>query len=156
MRDRDQRLRWIEKLIGGAQQGEPKKNALVIPTNKGSLALAFSTIEELIGSDGVKSIAFLPDEFCGVVHHGNELAPVIDVGGKDGDPDHVVLLRGADNLLGLKFRGTPYVVELGEAEYSVADILFERKPERKALPLLDTDAAIEKMLAQTDGLATNV
>lgn len=146
MRDRDQRLRWIEKLIGGAQQGDLKPSALVVPTDNGSLALAFSSIEELVAADGVKSIAFLPEEFCGVLHRDNELAPVADVGGKVGEPAHVVLVRGADCLLGLKFRGAPYVVDLAEAGYTVPDIRFERKPGPAALPLLDVETAIASLL----------
>lgn len=146
MRDREQRLRWIEKLIGGVQQDVRTPNALVVPTSNGSLALSFSSIEELVGANGVKSIAFLPDEFCGVLQHDNELAPVVDMGGKDGEPAHVLLVRGADCLLGLRFCGTPYVVGLEEAEYTVSEISFERKPGRTALPLLDVEAAIESLL----------
>ena len=148
MRDRDQRLRWIEKLIGGTQQGTASQKALVIPATEDSLAIAFASIDELVASDDVKSIAFLADEYCGVLRRGNELAPVVDVGGNEGEPGHVVLVRGGGCLLGLKFRGTPYVVDLDEADQAISPVRPEHEPSRKAFPLLDVDALIEGLLAK--------
>ena len=44
MRDRSQRLHWIETLIGKDRQEARRNNALVIPTDDGDMAIAFSSI----------------------------------------------------------------------------------------------------------------
>lgn len=41
MRDRSQRLHWIETLIGKDRQEARRNNALVIPTDDGDMAIAF-------------------------------------------------------------------------------------------------------------------
>ena len=143
MRDRDQRLRWIEKLIGAVRQAPDRSNALVVPTRSGRVAIAFSHIEELVPAEGVKRIAFLPEEFCGVLHRGNELAPIVDVGGTDDETAHIVLVRGVGCLLGLLFRGTPSVVDLTETEHSILELPFEQPPTPGTLSLLDVESVIE-------------
>lgn len=148
MRDRDQRLRWIEKLIGTAHQATDRQNALVIPTDGGNVGIAFPFIEEMVAADHISSLAFLPAEFCGVLHHGNELAPIIDAGGKNGEPVHVVLLRSRNNLLGVRFRGMPYVVDLDETKHAVLELRDAQQPARGVLPMLDVPAAIDALLAR--------
>lgn len=47
MRDREQRLRWIEKLISGGSERAARSNALVVPTPAGDMAIAFDAIDEV-------------------------------------------------------------------------------------------------------------
>ncbi|WP_080799777.1 bifunctional autolysin [Arabiibacter massiliensis] len=148
MRDRDQRLRWIEKLIGGSQQDAARANALVIPTVSGPMAIAFASIEEVVAADKVKPLAFLPREFCGVLHRGNELAPVVDAGGAgaEGDAAHVALVRGSGHLLGLRFSGMPYAVNLDEIEHAPLEIRFRQEFDPGVMPVLDVDAVVDALL----------
>ena len=148
MRDREQRLRWIEKLIGGARQTTERKNALVVPSTEGDLTIAFEVIEELVAAKGVQHIAFLSDEYCGVLHRGNKLAPVIDIGGNESELGHVVLVKSGDRLLGLMFRGTPYVVDLEETEHTASRVSPDQASDCKAFPLLDVEALVERLLAK--------
>lgn len=82
MRDRKQRLNWIENLIGTSYREIERDNALVIPTSSGDMAIAFSSIVEVVPASRVQPLALLPDEFCGVLHRGNDLVPVVDTGGR--------------------------------------------------------------------------
>ena len=75
MRDREQRLRWIEKLISGNEQDLRRSNALVILTESGNMAIAFTSIEEVVPASEIRSLAFLPHEFSGVLPRGYELVP---------------------------------------------------------------------------------
>ena len=65
MRDRSQRLHWIEKLIGKDRQEARRNNALVIPTDDGDMAIAFSSIVEVVAASRVQPLALLPEQFCG-------------------------------------------------------------------------------------------
>ena len=104
MRVRDQRLRWIEKLISGNQQDVHRSNALVIPSESGNMAIAFTSIEEVVSAGEMRSLAFLPPEFSGVLPRGYELVPVLDAETPgDGESSHIVIVRSGDNLLGLRF-----------------------------------------------------
>lgn len=78
MRDRSQRLHWIETLIGKDRQEARRNNALVIPTDDGDMAIAFSSIVEVVAASRVQPLALLPEQFCGVLFRGNELAPIVD------------------------------------------------------------------------------
>ena len=109
MRDRSQRLHWIETLIGKDRQEARRNNALVIPTDDGDMAIAFSSIVEVVAASRVQPLALLPEQFCGVLFRGNELAPIVDTRAPDTGPGHVVLVEGEGCLLGLQFYGTPYV-----------------------------------------------
>lgn len=145
MRDREQRLNWIEKLLGNTHHAVDHSNALVIPTDGGNFAIAFSFIEEMVAASRMRPLAFLPDEFCGVLHHGNELAPIVDAGGKENEPAHVVLVRVREHLLGLKFYGMPLVVDLDETKH----VPFEpgdENPTNGILPLLNMDAVANCLL----------
>ena len=101
--------------------------------------------EEMVAASRVRPLAFLPDEFCGVLHHGNELAPIVDAGGKENEPAHVVLVRVREHLLGLKFYGMPLVVDLDETKH----VPFEpgdENPTNGILPLLNMDAVANCLL----------
>lgn len=148
MRDREQRLRWIEKLIGAEHLGASRNNALVIPTSAGNIAVAFSSLVEVQPADNVQPFAFLPDEFCGVVRHGSTLAPVIDTGGTSGVAAHVVLAEGSGCLLGLRFRGAPFVVDLDETDHELIDIRYYDVLREDKLALLDVNAAVDVLLAK--------
>lgn len=145
MRDRDQRLQWIEQLIGG-QQDVRRASALVIPTMSGNMAIEFSAIEEVVDAGKVQPMAFLPPEFCGVLHRGNELAPIIDVGGDQGKAAHVALVRGGGCLLGLKFSGVPSVIDLNEVDHAVLEIRLHQKFHPDTMPVLDMEAVAKALL----------
>lgn len=148
MRDREQRLRWIEKLIGGGLPELHHSNALVIPTMSGNMAVAFDFIEEVVPAGKVRSLAFLPTEFCGVLPRGNELVPVVDTGLEVGkESSHVVIVRGGGCLLGLRFAGTPYVVDLDETKHALLEMRFRQEFDRETLPVLDIDAVVAALLA---------
>lgn len=148
MRDRDQRLRWIESLIGGNQLENSRRNALVIPTSIGNTAIEFSAIVEVLSAANVRPLAFLPGEFCGVIRHGSSLVPVIDTGSTSGNAAHVVVVKGGGCLLGLRFLGTPFVVDLEETPYVLLETSQKPRPSRGKLPLLDVEKAIEALLAK--------
>lgn len=147
MRDRSQRLHWIETLIGKDRQEARRNNALVIPTDDGDMAIAFSSIVEVVAASRVQPLALLPEQFCGVLFRGNELAPIVDTRAPDTGPGHVVLVEGEGCLLGLQFYGTPYVVDLDETEHAL--LAIERRPSFPSgtLPLLDIDAVAKALLA---------
>ena len=147
MRDRSQRLHWIETLIGKDRQEARRNNALVIPTDDGDMAIAFSSIVEVVAASRVQPLALLPEQFCGVLFRGNELAPIVDTRAPDTGPGHVVLVEGEGCLLGLQFYGTPYVVDLDETEHAL--LAIERRPSfpSETLPLLDIDAVAKALLA---------
>ena len=144
MRDREQRLRWIEKLISGGSERAARSNALVVPTPAGDMAIAFDAIDEVVPASGVRPFAFLPPEFCGVLHRGAELVPVVDAGG--GATGHVVVVKAKGGLLGLKFHGTPSVANLNEAELASVALRMEQRFDGEGLPVLDVEAAIEALL----------
>ena len=145
MRDRSQRLHWIETLIGKDRQEARRNNALVIPTDDGDMAIAFSSIVEVVAASRVQPLALLPEQFCGVLFRGNELAPIVDTRAPDTGPGHVVLVEGEGCLLGLQFYGTPYVVDLDETEHAL--LAIERRPSFPSgtLPLLDIDGTIREI-----------
>ena len=147
MRDRSQRLHWVETLIGKDRQEARRNNALVIPTDDGDMAIAFSSIVEVVAASRVQPLALLPEQFCGVLFRGNELAPIVDTRAPDTGPGHVVLVEGEGCLLGLQFYGTPYVVDLDETEHAL--LAIERRPSFPSgtLPLLDIDAVAKALLA---------
>ncbi len=146
MRDRKQRLNWIENLIGTSYRETERDNALVIPTSSGDMAIAFASIVEVVPASRVQPLALLPDEFCGVLHRGNDLVPVVDTGGRGASQGHVVLTEGRGCPIGFKFSGTPSVVNLDETEY--AALAIERRPAipADAIPLLDIDAVVDALL----------
>ena len=98
-------------------------------------------------SSRVQPLALLPEQFCGVLFRGNELAPIVDTRAPDTGPGHVVLVEGEGCLLGLQFYGTPYVVDLDETEHAL--LAIERRPSFPSgtLPLLDIDAVAKALLA---------
>ena len=144
MRDREQRLRWIEKLISGGSERAARSNALVVPTPAGDMAIAFDAIGEVVPASGVRPFAFLPPEFCGVLPRGAELVPVVDAGG--GATGHVGVVKAKGCLLGLKFHGTPSVANLNEAELASVALRMEQRFDGEGLPVLDVEAAIEALL----------
>ena len=89
----------------------------------------------MVAASRVQPLALLPEQFCGVLFRGNELAPIVDTRAPDTGPGHVVLVEGEGCLLGLQFYGTPYVIE--------------RRPSfpSETLPLLDIDAVAKALLA---------
>ena len=129
MRDRSQRLHWIETLIGKDRQEARRNNALVIPTDDGDMAIAFSSIVEVVAASRVQPLA------------------LVDTRAPDTGPGHVVLVEGEGCLLGLQFYGTPYVVDLDETEHAL--LAIERRPSFPSgtLPLLDIDAVAKALLA---------
>lgn len=148
MRDREQRLRWIESLISGGQKDVRRASALVIPTMSGSFAIPFESIVEVVTAARVGSFAFLPPEFCGVLRHGNELVPVIDAGGDvEGKAVHIVLAQGSEHLLGLRFSGTPSVVDLDEVDHTKMKVRFRQELAPGALSVMDVDAVVDALLA---------
>ncbi len=148
MRDREQRLRWIEKLIGSTQTDTRKASALVIPTMSGDMAIAFESIVEVVAASKVRPMAFLPPEFCGVLHHDDGLVPVVEVAGDDDTykAAHVALVQGRGCLLGLKFNGAPWVVDLDETEHTMLEIRFRQEFAPGTMPVLDVDAVVEALL----------
>ena len=94
MRDRSQRLHWIETLIGKDRQEARRNNALVIPTDDGDMAIAFSSIVEVVAASRVQPLVLLPEQFCGVLFRGNELAPIVDTRAPDTGPGHCMLVEG--------------------------------------------------------------
>lgn len=148
MRDREQRLRWIEKLISGNEQDLRRSNALVIPTESGNMAIAFTSIEEVVPASEIRSLAFLPHEFSGVLPRGYELVPVLDTGGAaDEESSYIVIVRSGDNLLGLRFVGTPYVMNLDETKHAPPKTRFPQGFDAETLPVLDIDAIVGTLLA---------
>lgn len=148
MRDREQRLRWIEKLIGANYQGEDRRNALVVPTAIGNVAIEFSDIVEVLSGARVQSIAFLPEDFCGVVLHGSILVPVVDTEDTTGPAAHVVLAEGAGCLIGLRFYGTPFVVDLNEADHVAIEASRIQQVQPGKLPLLNIDDVVVALLGK--------
>ena len=147
MRDREQRLRWIEKLIGGGHRDMRRASALVIPTMSGEMAIPFESIVEVVTAGKVGPFAFLPPEFCGVLHHGSELVPVVDADEYvEGKAAHIVLVRGSEHLLGLRFSGAPSVVDLDEVEHTELEIRFRQEFEPGSLPVMDVDAVVNALL----------
>ena len=148
MRVRDQRLRWIEKLISGNQQDVHRSNALVIPSESGNMAIAFTSIEEVVSAGEMRSLAFLPPEFSGVLPRSYELVPVLDAETPgDGESSHIVIVRSGDNLLGLRFVGTPYVVNLDETKHAPLKTRCPQGFDHETLPVLDVDAIVDMLLA---------
>ena len=148
MRDREQRLRWIEKLISGNEQDLRRSNALVILTESGNMAIAFTSIEEVVPASEIRSLAFLPHEFSGVLPRGYELVPVLDTSGAaDEESSYIVIVRSGDNLLGLRFVGTPYVVNLDETKHAPLKTRFPQGFDAETLPVLDIDAIVGTLLA---------
>ena len=65
MRDRSQRLHWIETLIGKDRQEARRNNALVIPTDDGDMAIAFSSIVDTRAPDtGPGHVVLVEGEGC--------------------------------------------------------------------------------------------
>lgn len=148
MRDREQRLRWIEKLISDDRQELRRSNALVIPTANRAIAIAFASIEEVVSAGEIKPLAFLPREFIGVLPRGYELVPVLDTENSSvGESAHVVVVRSGDTLLGLRFVGTPSVVNLDETKHAPLKTRSAQGFDHETLPVLDIDAIIDTLLA---------
>lgn len=114
MRDRQQRLQWIENLISGKPAGEMRRRAIVIPTAWGDAAVAFDAISEIVPGTAVQPFAFLPPEFCAVANRDMSLAPVIDVRRRTDLPSKVMIAHGCGCELGLMYTGTPRVVDMAE------------------------------------------
>lgn len=149
MRDREQRLRWIEKLIGGGHQDAKKASALVVPTAAGGLAIPFESVVEVVAAARVQPLAFLPEEFCGVLHRGIDLVPVVDANGSGIEKAaHVVVAQGGGCLMGLRFAGTPSVVDLDEVDHEVLETRFYRELDPDVMPVLDVEAAVKALLEQ--------
>ena len=148
MRDREQRLRWIETLIGGNRPETDRRNALVMPTPIGNIAVEFPSIVEVLSGAHVRPFAFLPEKYIGVVLHGSSLVPVLDSNGELGEAAHVVIVEGGGCLLGLRFFGTPHVVDLNETEHELLELGPRPQPARGKLPLLDVEKTIEILLAK--------
>lgn len=151
MRDREQRLGWIERLIGASYHGPERNNALVVPTSTGNLAVAFSSIVEVVPASRVQPLALLPDTYCGVLTQGNTIAPIIDASEDGlagcGAPGHVVLVEGSGCVFGLRFGGAPFVVDLNEVEHVDLEIVRGKALPAGPLPLLDVDAVAAALLA---------
>lgn len=148
MSDREQRLRWIESLISGNQQTPHRSNALVVPTTNGSMAVAFASVEKVVAASEVRPFAFLPREFSGVLPWGYELVPVLDTENfTDEASAHVVIVRSENHLLGLRFVGTPYVVDLDETKHAPLKTCSVQGFDHETLPVLDIDAIIDTLLA---------
>lgn len=148
MRDVEQRLQWIEELIGGGQREAHRSNALVVPVANGNIAIVFSSIEEVVSSDKMKSLAFLPKEFSGVLSQGYELVPVLDVEACVSEPSsQIVIVRSNDCLLGLRFSGDPYVIDLNELDHAPLKTESLQDAARAPLSLLDVDAMVSSLLA---------
>lgn len=148
MRDVEQRLRWIEELIGGGQREAHRSNALVVPVANGNIAIAFSSIEEVVSSGKMKSLAFLPKEFSGVLSQGYELVPVLDVEACVSESSsQIVIVRSNDCLLGLRFSSDPYVIDLNELDHAPLKTESLQDAARAPLSLLDVDAMVSSLLA---------
>lgn len=149
MRDREQRLRWIEKLIDGGHQDARGASALVVPTVAGGVAVPFDAVVEVVAAARVQPLAFLPEEFCGVLHRGIDLVPVVDADGSGiGGAAHVVIVQGGGCLMGLRFAGTPSVVDLDEVDHTVLETRFYRELDPDVMPVLDVEAAVKALLEQ--------
>lgn len=148
MRDVEQRLRWIEELIGGGQREAHRSNALVVPVANGNIAIAFASIEEVVSSGKMKSLAFLPKEFSGVLSQGYELVPVLDVEACVSEASsQIVIVRSGDCLLGLRFSGDSCVIDLNELDHAPLKTESLQDAARAPLSLLDVDAMISSLLA---------
>lgn len=147
MRNREQRLRWIEQLIGAKYQDDDRENALAFPTARGTMAVTFPSIVEVVPASQVQPFALLPKEFCGVLHRGTVLAPILDTDGNEGTHGHVVLVEGAGCVFGLKFNGTPSVVDLEETPHAPLAIEYGPVFPSGVLPVLDIDAVAKALLA---------
>lgn len=112
MRDRQQRLQWIEGLIGGKDRVKKGPRALVVPSAWGEVAVAFDAIAEIVPGTKVQPFAFLPSEFCGVVDRGTTLAPVIDLRERKDMPPTALMVAANGCELGFLYTGTPRVADL--------------------------------------------
>ena len=79
---------------------------------------------------------------------GYELVPVLDtMDAADEESSHIVIVRSGDNLLGLRFVGTPYVVDLDETKHAPLKTRFPQGFDAETLPVLDIDAIVGTLLA---------
>lgn len=118
MRNRAERLAWIEDLFGEVAAGEAQAlvaRGIVVPSAWGLLCVAFPSVVEVMAAKNLKTLSFLSEEFCGVIDRGSSLAPVIDVcDGAEATVPKVLLMRGGEHELGLRYTGTPQVIDLDE------------------------------------------
>ena len=133
MRDRSQRLHWIETLIGKDRQEARRNNALVIPTDDGDMAIAFSSIVEVVAASRVQPLPLARAVLRRAVPR-QRAGPIVDTRAPDTGPGHVVLVEGEGCLLGLQFYGTPYVVDLDETEHASWPSSAVRASRRERFP----------------------
>ena len=147
MRDRSQRLHWIETLIGKDRQEARRNNALVIPTDDGDMAIAFSSIVEVVAASRVQPLALLPEQFCGALFRGNELAPIVDTRAPTLDRGTSCSSEGEGSPVGAAVLRHALRLDLDETEHAL--LAIERRPSFPSgtLPLLDIDAVAKALLA---------
>ena len=132
MRNREERLTWVESLMTTSNRQTLRRNAAVIPSDAGSMAIEFPYVLEVVFAERMEPFAFLPDEFCGVVARGSTLFPISD--------------RAA--RYGLRFFGPPHVIDLDAAEQRRSGPLPAPKPDELPTPLVAS-----KRIATPDGCA---
>lgn len=148
MRNREERLTWVESLMTTSNRQTLRRNAAVIPSDAGSMAIEFPYVLEVVFAERMEPFAFLPDEFCGVVARGSTLFPIIDVGGDRGRPSKIVLISDRAARYGLRFFGPPHVIDLDAAEQRRSGPLPAPKPDELPTPLVAS-----KRIATPDGCA---
>ena len=73
---------------------------------------------------------------------------MLDTGGAaDEESSYIVIVRSGDNLLGLRFVGTPCVVNLDETKHAPLKTRFPQGFDAETLPVLDIDAIVGTLLA---------
>lgn len=115
MRNREGRLSWIEDLFRSEHAESEHPKGIVIASPGGLLCVAFSSVVEVTSAASLKALSFLPEAFCGVIDRGNSLAPVIDVCSSAATGHAKVLLMSEGIYeLGLRYAGSPHVIDLDE------------------------------------------
>lgn len=131
MHDREQRLAWIESLMASRAGALERRSLAVIPVvaARGAadgkeqeapddavgaaafVGVPFEHVLEVAAGSAVTSIALLPPTYCGVIAHGSELCPIIDLRSNSSQPELVLVIRDRDAIYGLLFCGTPHVLD---------------------------------------------
>lgn len=113
MRNREERLSWIEHLVEGtASTVQARHNAVIIPTNEGDIAVDFSFVASIVSGLRKEPMALLPPEYCGVIADGMALYPLVEARGQADGPEKALLLHHQDYDFGLLFCGQASVVDL--------------------------------------------